>query len=102
MEQHGKLPLSGIKVVELATVGSATFFIAAGLAIPQGAQGNMAATTAEGKGNRFIAEDARRVYELYYEGEFRIDRLRAHQILAINRGETEKVLNGLIKSLQRD
>jgi hypothetical protein len=28
---------------------------AAGLAIPQGAQGNMAATTAEGKGNRFIA-----------------------------------------------
>ncbi|MGA9376550.1 MAG: DUF5642 family protein [Mycobacterium sp.] len=28
---------------------------AAGLAIPPGAQGNMAATTAEGKGNRFIA-----------------------------------------------
>ena len=28
---------------------------AAGLAIPAGAQGNMAATTAEGKGNRFIA-----------------------------------------------
>lgn len=28
---------------------------AAGLAIPEGAQGNMAATTAEGKGNRFIA-----------------------------------------------
>ncbi len=28
---------------------------AAGLAIPDGAQGNMAATTAEGKGNRFIA-----------------------------------------------
>ena len=28
---------------------------AAGLGIPEGAQGNMAATTAEGKGNRFIA-----------------------------------------------
>ncbi|WBP95018.1 DUF5642 family protein [Mycolicibacterium neoaurum] len=28
---------------------------ASGLAIPEGAQGNMAATTAEGKGNRFIA-----------------------------------------------
>lgn len=48
------------------------------------------------------AEDARRVYELYYEGEFRIDRLRAHQILAINRGETEKVLKVHVQVPERD
>ena len=39
--------------VKVEPAGCAKF--AAGLAIPAGAQGNMAATTAEGKGNRFIA-----------------------------------------------
>ena len=39
--------------VKIEPADSAKF--AAGLAIPEGAQGNMAATTAEGKGNRFIA-----------------------------------------------
>ena len=39
--------------VKVEPAGCANF--AAGLAIPEGAQGNMAATTAEGKGNRFIA-----------------------------------------------
>ncbi|MGK2866234.1 MAG: DUF5642 family protein [Mycobacterium sp.] len=39
--------------VKVEPAGCAKF--AAGLAIPPGAQGNMAATTAEGKGNRFIA-----------------------------------------------
>lgn len=39
--------------VTIDPAGCAKF--AAGLAIPEGAQGNMAATTAEGKGNRFIA-----------------------------------------------
>lgn len=48
------------------------------------------------------AEDARRVYELYYEGEFRVDRLRAHQILAVNRGETEKVLKVHVQVAERD
>lgn len=48
------------------------------------------------------AEDARRVYELYYEGEFRVERLRAHQILAINRGETEKVLKVHVQVAERD
>ena len=38
------------------------------------------------------AEDPRKTYELYYEGEFRVDRLRPHQVLAINRGVSEKVL----------
>jgi len=38
------------------------------------------------------AEDARRVYELYYAYEQSLDRLRPHQILAMDRGEREKVL----------
>ena len=37
-------------------------------------------------------EDPKRVYELYYEFEIRVDRLSPHQVLAINRGEEEKVL----------
>jgi len=37
-------------------------------------------------------EDPRRVYELYYEYEQLVDRLRPHQILAMERGEREKVL----------
>lgn len=36
--------------------------------------------------------DERKVYEVYYAFEARVDRLRPHQILAINRGETEKIL----------
>lgn len=38
------------------------------------------------------AVDERQVYALYYEADFRVDRLKPHQILAINRGESEKVL----------
>jgi protein Tex len=38
------------------------------------------------------APDERRVYELYYACEYRVDRLRPHQVLALNRGEAEKVL----------
>ncbi len=38
------------------------------------------------------AVDEKGVYELYYEFALRVDRLRPHQILAINRGEVEKVL----------
>jgi uncharacterized protein len=38
------------------------------------------------------AEDPRKTYELYYDGEFRVDRLRPHQVLAIHRGEAEKIL----------
>lgn len=36
--------------------------------------------------------DEKGVYELYYEFEMRVDRLRPHQILALNRGEVEKIL----------
>jgi hypothetical protein len=38
------------------------------------------------------AADERGVYALYYEFEMPLPRLRPHQVLAINRGEEEKVL----------
>lgn len=48
------------------------------------------------------AQDERRVYELYYEYEGRVSRLRPHQILAINRGEAEKVLRVSIEIPEKD
>ena len=47
-------------------------------------------------------EDKTLTYEVYYEFEARIAKLRAHQILAINRGETEKVLRVHIQTVERD
>jgi len=38
------------------------------------------------------AADEKSVYSLYYAYESRVDRLRPHQVLALNRGESEKVL----------
>ncbi len=38
------------------------------------------------------AEDKRKVYELYYQFESRVDHLKPHQVLAVNRGEHEKKL----------
>jgi protein Tex len=38
------------------------------------------------------AADEKRVYELYYEYELRVDIVRPHQVLALNRGEAEKIL----------
>ena len=46
-------------------------------------------------------DDPRRVYELYYDFEFRVDRLRPHQVLAINRGEEEKVLRVKVGVIER-
>jgi protein Tex len=48
------------------------------------------------------AEDPRSVYELYYDYECRVDRLRPHQVLAINRGEEEKVLRVRLDVPERD
>ncbi|NPV09391.1 MAG: RNA-binding transcriptional accessory protein [Anaerolineae bacterium] len=48
------------------------------------------------------SEDPRRVYELYYEFEARADRLRPHQVLALNRGEAEKVLRVRLDVAERD
>jgi protein Tex len=48
------------------------------------------------------ASDERTVYQLYYDFELRIDRLRPHQILAINRGEAEKVLRVSVAIAEQD
>uniref|UniRef100_A0A7C4PJT0 RNA-binding transcriptional accessory protein n=1 Tax=Anaerolinea thermolimosa TaxID=229919 RepID=A0A7C4PJT0_9CHLR len=48
------------------------------------------------------AEDPKRVYELYYSFESRIERLRPHQVLAINRGEAENILRVKVQIDERD
>ncbi len=48
------------------------------------------------------AEDVRGVFEVYYEYNNRVDRLRPHQVLAINRGEKEKVLRVQVHVPERD
>ena len=48
------------------------------------------------------AEDPKQVFQLYYAYETRVDRLRPHQILAINRGEREKVLKVRMEMPERD
>jgi protein Tex len=48
------------------------------------------------------AEDNRKVYEIYYQFELPIKHLKPHQILAINRGEKEKVLKAGITIPERD
>jgi uncharacterized protein len=47
-------------------------------------------------------EDPRGVYNLYYEYSNRLNRLRPHQILAVNRGESEKILRVQIEIQERD
>jgi protein Tex len=48
------------------------------------------------------ASDPRQVYQMYYEADFRVDRLRPHQVLAINRGEQDKILRVRIIISERD
>ena len=48
------------------------------------------------------AEDPRGVYRDYYDLVQRVDRLRPHQVLAINRGEAEKVLRVRVEVAERD
>ncbi|MDX1991157.1 MAG: Tex family protein [bacterium] len=48
------------------------------------------------------ADDPKAVYQTYYEFETRVDRLQPHQILALNRGEAEKVLRVRIDIAERD
>jgi uncharacterized protein len=47
-------------------------------------------------------EDARQVYANYYAFSQRIDRLRPHQVLALNRGEKAKVLRVHVAVAERD
>jgi uncharacterized protein len=42
--------------------------------------------------HRSGSEDKKGVFKIYYDYQMRIDRLRPHQILAINRGQEEKIL----------
>jgi uncharacterized protein len=46
--------------------------------------------------------DPKQVYHLYYAYESKIDRLRPHQVLALNRGEAEKVLRIKLNIPERD
>lgn len=48
------------------------------------------------------AWDERGVYRMYSESEFRVDRLRPHQILAMNRGEREGILSVSVDIAERD
>ncbi len=47
-------------------------------------------------------EDPRGVYRVYYEFELPVHRLRPHQVLAINRGEREKVLRVRVEIAEQD
>ena len=48
------------------------------------------------------AEDERAVYQLYYKFEMGVNRLKPYQVLAINRGETEKILRVKVEVPERD
>src|SRR5260221_1372710 len=48
------------------------------------------------------AEDSKGVYETYYNFDFRVDRIKPYQVLAINRGEAEKGLRVALDVTDRD
>ncbi|HZS46471.1 MAG TPA: Tex family protein [Blastocatellia bacterium] len=48
------------------------------------------------------SEDARGVFETYYDFQCLVDRIQPYQTLAINRGETEKVLRVQVEVAERD
>jgi uncharacterized protein len=48
------------------------------------------------------AQDKRGVYTLYYDYDYSVDRLRPHQVLAVNRGEAEKILRVHVDIPERD
>lgn len=48
------------------------------------------------------AEDVREVFKDYYAFEFNVGRIRPHQILAINRGEAQKILRVKVPVDERD
>ncbi len=47
-------------------------------------------------------KDEKAVFQLYYDFEQRLDRLKPYQVLAINRGESEKVLRVSLEVADRD
>jgi uncharacterized protein len=48
------------------------------------------------------AKDEKSVYETYYEFTSQVSRMRPHQVLAVNRGETEKVLRVKVSVEEKD
>jgi len=48
------------------------------------------------------AKDERLVYDAYYDFGFRVEQVKPHQVLAINRGEKEKVLHVQVEIAERD
>jgi len=48
------------------------------------------------------AADLKRVYETYYSFVVRVERLKPYQVLALNRGEAEKVLRVVLDVAERD
>ncbi|MDY7076114.1 MAG: Tex family protein [Chloroflexota bacterium] len=48
------------------------------------------------------AEDPHGVYEIYYDFEYRVKRLRPHHVLAVNRGAAEKVVRVYVEIPERD
>jgi protein Tex len=48
------------------------------------------------------AQDPRGVYELYYDFDYRVDKIKPHQVLALNRGEEEKILRVKVEVPERD
>jgi uncharacterized protein len=48
------------------------------------------------------SQDPTKTFEIYYEFECRANRLKPYQILAVNRGEKEKILNVSIRIAERD
>lgn len=48
------------------------------------------------------ADDERGLYHLYYDFQSPIDRLKPHQLLAINRAESEKIIRVRVEVLERD
>ncbi|MEM5774609.1 MAG: Tex-like N-terminal domain-containing protein, partial [Anaerolineaceae bacterium] len=48
------------------------------------------------------AKDERLVYEAYYDFSLRVEQIKPHQVLAVNRGEKEKVLHVQVDIAERD
>ncbi len=48
------------------------------------------------------ADDPKKTYETYYDFEIRVDRLKPYQVLAINRGQAEKILRVSLDVAARD
>jgi uncharacterized protein len=48
------------------------------------------------------AKDEKSVYSLYYDNQLRVDRMQPHQVLAVNRGENEKILRVSLEVPERE